>query len=1016
MKKFELLAASAIILFHAAPAMAQAAPQDSASTPAQAQSVPDSSGTAEGDIVVTAQRQSERLQDVPIAVSAFTGAALERQQIVNPTSLQQSLPSITYTKTNFTSSSFTIRGIGDLCTGTSCDSATAIHVNDMPLVSTRLFETEFFDLERIEVLRGPQGTLFGRNATSGVVNFITAKPDLSGIHAAGEAEYGNYNSIRVKGMFNLPFTDTLGIRVAGTYLNRDGYTKNLYDGKNIDGRDLYSIRGTLSWEPDSNTRLDLIGYYFHERDDRSRIQKQMCHRDPTGVLGCLPDTLAYQTTNGNSTLSAIQSSSQFLGIASSSAVTGGGGSPAQAAAVAAIYRSLALGSIYGPDAFANTVNPANNRVVNVDYNPTYFADEEQYQAKFFHDFGKVSLNVTGGYARNSVDSRTDYNNAVESPLTNNPGLQTLAAYAAAPGAAFPAGINPFTALAAKLIPNGPAGGVCQSDATHNVGGVYSGASAGCYQQSLDFDRSKADARQWSVEAHVDSHFDGTFNFLLGGIYLDQRVTDNEYYVNAFGLDYASGLVGTIPRLLGAVPTNVISASPFYDNDEADYRLKSYGVFGETYFQFTDKLKLSLGLRYNHDSKYLKARTTYLVDSNGANPFLPYGATDLTQALNAGALDFDVTRSGNQAYTEDRVAFSRLTGRAVLDYKITPDNLLYVSYSRGYKSGGINPPLSPVFAVPTSFTPEKVDAFEIGSKNSFMNGALRLNLTGFYYKYKDLQLARIVARTAVNDNVSANIYGIEAEAVISPIPQFTVNANFSFLHSSVSNDKFLANPRDPSGGRSDAVIIKDITNASNCAVIPKTGANAAAVNLYVGAVNGGIGLAAPTPIPGTNTTGAFGICSALAATAAAPPAALDAAFGLPAGTALPFTVLGDGVAVNIRGNKLPGAPTYKFAVGAQYRIDLGGMSLVPRVDLNYTGNSYASIFNTHIDRIPGYEVINAQIQLNAREDRWYVRGFVQNLTNNNAITGQYVTDQSSGLFTNIFTIEPRRYGIAAGFKF
>ncbi len=143
-----------------------------------------------GEIVVTAQRQSERLQDVPIAVSAFSAEALEKQQIVNPSALQQTLPNVTFTKTNFTSSSFTIRGIGDLCVGTTCDSATAIHVNDMPLLSTRLFESEFFDLERIEVLRGPQGTLFGRNATSGVVNFITAKPDLSAFHAAGEAEYG----------------------------------------------------------------------------------------------------------------------------------------------------------------------------------------------------------------------------------------------------------------------------------------------------------------------------------------------------------------------------------------------------------------------------------------------------------------------------------------------------------------------------------------------------------------------------------------------------------------------------------------------------------------------------------------------------------------------------------------------------------------------------------------------------------------------------------------------------------
>src|SRR3546814_1237859 len=73
------------------------------------------------------------------------------------TTLFRSLPNVSYTKTNFTGSSFTIRGIGDLCTGTACDQATAIHVNDMPLVSTRLFESEFFDLERVEVLRGPQG-------------------------------------------------------------------------------------------------------------------------------------------------------------------------------------------------------------------------------------------------------------------------------------------------------------------------------------------------------------------------------------------------------------------------------------------------------------------------------------------------------------------------------------------------------------------------------------------------------------------------------------------------------------------------------------------------------------------------------------------------------------------------------------------------------------------------------------------------------------------------------------------
>src|SRR5204863_934270 len=133
-------------------------------------------------------------------------------------------------------------------------------------------------------------------------------------------------------------------------------------------------------------------------------------------------------------------------------------------------------------------------------------------------------------------------------------------------------------------------------------------------------------------------------------------------------------------------------------------------------------------------------------------------------------------------------------------------------------------------------PEFVDAFEIGSKNVFANGKFVFNLTGFYYKYKALQLSRIVARTSVNDNVDAEIYGLEAEAVIRPIRAFTINIGASYLHTKVSQDKFLSNPRDPGGGRADAVIIKDITNGSNCAVVPNVAGNGAATQAFVGAVN------------------------------------------------------------------------------------------------------------------------------------------------------------------------------------
>jgi outer membrane receptor protein involved in Fe transport len=1004
------LGASVLAMAAAAPAAAQTVPVPeeeqtgdiSTGAGADADQTGDAaSGTTdsadEGDIIVTAQRRAESLQSVPISVSAFTGEALERQQIENASDLQQSLPNVTYTKTNFTSSSFTIRGIGDLCTGFSCDSATGIHVNDMPLTSTRLFETEYFDLERLEVLRGPQGTLFGRNATSGVVNFITARPDLNDIHGSASAEYGNYDSVKLTGMINVPIGGIAGIRLAGYWLNRDGYIRNTFDDSRVDDRDLYALRGTIRIEPTDGTRLDIIGYYFHEKDNRSRIQKQLCARDNTGILGCRPDSLAFETVNGNATLAAILTSREFFRINN------------------ATLTNFGLGSLYGPDNFfGGVVNPADLRTIRSDFNPTYLAEERHLMARLEQEIGdSFDLTVTGGWTKQQVDSRTDYNLVAGNSLANNPGLQALAATAAAPGVLFPGGVNPYVQARNALIPNGPAGGVCTSETNLNYTGVFGGFVNRCSAGSTDYDRSQSHSRQYSIEAHLDSDFDGPFNFLVGGIYLDNKFTDSNYYVASFGLDYAAGILGAATalgqRAAGntAFP-NVFLAPPFYNSEVNLFRLKSYGLFGEVYFEVTDDLKITGGLRYSNDKKHQVARVPLL-----SWP-VPYGTTNASASPFAGNFDADPTVAGNQPYNVARAAFDEFTGRFVVDYQVTPDNLVYASWSRGYKSGGINPPINPIFNVPATFEPEIINAFEIGSKNTFANGMIRLNLSAFYYDYKGLQLSRIVARTSVNDNTDASIWGAEAEAVFRPSRDLLVNLSGSYLKTKIK-DLLLSDPRDVSGGRSDTVIIKDVTNASNCAVIPNTAGNALGANTLVTAFNGAIGLAGPVPVPGTNTTGAYSICDSLAATIANPSAPLRGLFATPTGP-LPFTV-SQGVQLDLSGNELPQAPRWKFAAGVQYTFRLGnGMTVVPRADYTYTGKFWARSFNKPIDRIDGYNVINAQIQLNGADERWFARAFVQNATGSDAITGQYVTDQSSGLFTNVFTLEPRRYGVAAGVKF
>ncbi|WP_109356279.1 TonB-dependent receptor [Sphingorhabdus sp. EL138] len=953
-------------------------------TPALAQDNQDDGANDDNVIIVTAQRQSQSLQEVPVAVSAFDSKALESQQIENASDLQLTLPNVTFTKSQFTASSFTIRGIGDLCVGVSCDSATAIHLNSAPLFSTRLFETEYFDLERVEVLRGPQGTLFGRNATSGVVNVVTAKPNLGEFGASIDAEYGNFNSTKVKGMVNVPLGDSVGVRLAGFYLNRDGFTQNIFNNTDIDGRDMYAVRGSIRFEPGPDTTIDLMGYYFREDDDRLRSQKQTCQFDPTGVLGCLNGRRDFSNINTNSGFTGTLSSAEFLAFQLR-------GTP-----LAALAPSLALGSLYdGQGSLFNSVEPQNVRQVNTAYTPEYFTDELQIQAHIDHNFGAVQASLTGTYQETEVNSTQDYNLGIQDRSRFVTALNTISA------------VPLFQPVANAVIPNGPNGPICTSTTDPTGFGSYGGNRV-CNDVPLSFDRSSSKTKSWSVEGILSSDLDGPFNFLLGGIYAEHEVTDNNYYVNTFAIDYISGLLGA--------GNGGFLATPFFRSNTPNFKLKSYGIFGEVYFDLTDTLKITGGLRYNNDKKNLTARSTL------ANFPVPFGfnGASVFDAPAAATYDADAALAGVQPFQVRTVGFDEITGRVVVDWQFSPDNLLYASYSRGYKSGGINPPVQPIFAVPDTFASESIDAFEIGSKNTFADGKLQLNATAFYYKYKDLQLSRIVARTSINDNIDADVYGIELEAVVRPDPDWLINMGFSWLKTKVTGDNLLANPRDPGAGDPNAVIIKDIGNASNCAV---TGNNGADANAFVGAINGALGFRGPTPFPsdgGIASTGAFSFCGILQAAAAGNIGAASAALAplQPLLDALgTFTLHGAGVETNVRGNALPQAPTTKFSIGVQHTVNFdNAMTLVPRVDVAYTGESFGNIFNGQLNRIKGFTQVNASIQLNSADENWYVKGFIQNVFDSNSVTGIYTVGAASGLFNNIFTLDPRRYGISAGIKF
>jgi outer membrane receptor protein involved in Fe transport len=922
---------------------ASAAVLAAVATPVMAQQAQGQQTTVIEELVVTAQKKEEALQDVPIAVSAFSQDTLEAQKIDGGPNLQLAIPNVTFAKSNFTNSfNFQIRGIGAKAVGASADAGVGVHLNNAPQQSGNLFEAEFYDVERVEVLRGPQGTLYGRNATGGVVNVITAKPtDI--FEAMVRAEAGNYGTQKVRGMVNIPlYKDKLAVRLAGTVLKRDGFVTNTYNNHKIDDRDLYSGRVQVMFNPTEKLRTNFLWERFHEDDARSRTGKQLCTKDngpatvggvPTGASrvfltqGCLPASIygasAYGTVNTSGTLTGL------------------------------------LGNIFGftsGDVNAGNTTSTDLQKVQTALDPLYQSSSNTYQFTLNYDLtDELSLTAMTSYGKGEVYTKQDYNRNVASVPFNN---------------------TPFT-----------------------PGGYFTDPQVGRTNKFTTLDISSGRSEQFSQELRLQSNFDGPLNFNVGGIHFTYR-TQSDYYVignsltlSSLALNYSK--TGN-PNCNPATTANCIgidtSATPtgnghnYYDN-RTPYSLVSDALFGEVYFQANDDLKFTLGLRQTRDKKAVKNYSTVLLAPG----------TGLTL---------------NPNNPDQRARFSEMTGRFGFDYKahlsFTDNTLLYAFYSKGYKGGGINPgvPANSV-GIKQTFEPEFVNAIELGAKNTLMGGSLLLNATGFYYDYQGYQISKIVNRTSVNENVNASVYGLEIESIWSPIYNLRLNANIGYLHTKIGDGVSSINTMNRTQSNPAYTVVKVGPNATS------VGANCVLTTAGVATILGA-GAGATLPFACTGAAAYQGFL--------ATPAALGGA-GLPAATAAflanatglyrygtGYSI--EGTAVNLSGNELPNSPHWTASVGAQYTWELsGGWSATLRGDYYRQTEQYARVYNTTYDKLNAWE--NANLTLKVEKPEWGVSfdAYVKNLTDDTPIVDAYTSDDSSGLFTNVITQEPRLYGVS-----
>jgi outer membrane receptor protein involved in Fe transport len=432
-----------------------------------------------------------------------------------------------------------------------------------------------------------------------------------------------------------------------------------------------------------------------------------------------------------------------------------------------------------------------------------------------------------------------------------------------------------------------------------------------------------------------------------------------------------------------------------------YVLNSYAAFGEAYYNILSDLKLTTGLRWTEDQKHF---------------------VDIPSELVTAGYGYATTGEVNQQWDQ-------FTGRVAANWApqlaFTDQTLIYGSYSHGYKAGGANPPGAVLLVNgchlvgscnqvgnpihPLTFKPEFVDAFELGSKNTLLDGSLTINASVFYYNYENYQISRIVDRTSINDNFDAHIKGAELESTWEPLPGLRFNFAGGWEDTALASGSKSVDLMDRTAGNPNWIVVKPfVTQSSNC-ILP---VYVVAAILYTGHTGGSssqlAGACGLAYLNGLDPAPQYGNAPYLPPDypgfdPISPPATN--------GGAGPAPNDGQGFDKDLGGNELPNAPPFTISGGAQYTrpltTDWAGTF---RADYYWQDYSWARVFNDDpYDRLRGYTTVNLSLIFTS-QNGWQIMLYDKNIFNTTAITGTFLNSDDSGLTTNVFLTDPKLIGI------
>lgn len=636
-----------------------------------------------GEIIVSARRRDESAQDVPIALSVIGASTLEATGNYTLTQVQQIVPSLQVFSFNPRNTNINIRGLGSnvALTNDGLENGVGFYVDNVYFGRVGQSQFDLVDLDQIEVLRGPQGTLFGKNTTAGAINISSKKPSFDP-EFSGEASVGDYGYYQLRASASGAIVDDLlAIRVSGAVTERRGFLYNTTQNERAQDYSNWSVRGQLLFTPTPDLEVRIIGDFSRQKQNH--------------VLNVFAD---------------------YFGTYDNGAI---------------IPNNFAQRAARFPAYVFPTIDPFARRG---EANSHYQSNMDGYGVS-----GQVDWNL-GGAKLTSITSYRwwDWNPANDGDSTSLP--------------------------------------------------VITKAQQANRQ------------RQFSQELRLASDSDGPINYVVGAYYFWQAIRGKG--ATAYGP--AAALWNRPAASPFGLETWQAALDGFEANSTSDPRTKSYALFGQADWKFSDRLTLTAGLRYTHEKK------------SGSFSQFHVAGVDLSTLPGDIRRDAAIIRGQFNPVTSYSTRFSdnSLSGLATLSWKVTDDLLAYASYSRGNKSGGLNLTNLPP-GIDPDVAPEKVDSYEVGIKSQWLDRAVTFNLAGFWTEISDYQTAitEQVPNTVNVRQYIANIPGVRSRGVegdLSVAPAERISFYASAAYADTTYSDYPNAPQAPE--RLNLGAIQDLTGA------------------------------------------------------------------------------------------------------------------------------------------------------------------------------------------------------------